>query len=186
MDAFATYQDLEKLLNRTFATAERAWVTELLESASAYLRGVIGQQVYPQSTSSFTGYPVAGSVDLPQLPVVEIVSVQRDGEDVEFKFFDTFITFDGEEPVKVTFTYGLSVAPQLLKNFACVLASQVMTTAEMQLGLTAGGLSSVSIDDFRVSFADGGEGTGMQLTDRNVTLLRERYGSQVSVGGMRR
>lgn len=185
MDAFATYQDLEKLLNRTFTVPERTWVTELLESASAYLRGVIGQQVYPQSTETFTAYPAAGSVDLPQLPVIEIVSVKRNEIEIDYKFRETYLTVAGDSPVDIRFTFGLSVAPQILKNFACVLASQALTTLEMKVGLTAGGLSSVSIDDFRVSFADGGAQTGMQLTDRNISMLRERYGSRVFVGGMR-
>lgn len=185
MDAFATYQDLEKLLNRTFTVDEQAWVTELLKSASTYLRGVIGQQVYPQSTETFTAYPAAGIVELPQLPVVGVVSVKRDSVNVDYEFFETFLKLNSDEPVQVEFTFGLSVAPDILKNFACVLASQAMTTIEMKLGLTAGGLSSVSIDDFRVAFADGGEQTGMSLTERNIAMLKDRYGSTVYVGGTR-
>lgn len=185
MDAFATYQDLGKLLNRTFTVDEQAWVTVLLESASAYLRSVIGQQVYPQSTVTFTGYPVAGIVNFPQLPVISVGSVKRDTTNAAYTFKETHIVVADDEPVDITFTFGASVAPEILKNFACILASQAMTTIEMKLGLTAGGVSSVSIDDFRVAFADGGEQTGMSLTERNIAMLKDRYGSTVYVGGTR-
>ena len=47
---------------------------------------------------------------------------------------------------------------------------------EAKLGLTVGGLSSAQIDDFRLAWADGGEGSGMSLPERLATALRQTYG----------
>lgn len=186
MDAFATYSDLEKLLNRTFTSEERIWVTDLLENASAYLReDVIGQQVYPQSTVTFTAYPASGYIQLPQHPVASVTSVKRDDIDVSYSLRDNYLTVDGDEAVTITYTFGCATAPEGLKRWACVLVSQVLTTLELKLGISVGGLSSVSIDDFRISFANGGAETGMQLSDRNIKSLRAQYGTMVHVGGMR-
>jgi hypothetical protein len=85
----------------------------------------------------------------------------------------------------VTFTFGYAVAPDGLKRWTCLLVSQALVPLELNLGLSVGGLSSVALDDFKVAFADGGEATGMSLSDRNVALLRRQYGTDVHVGGSR-
>lgn len=183
VDAFATYTDLEARLNRTFTSGERAWLTTLLEDASTYLRDdVIGQQVYPQTTSKFTAYPDGWEVILPAEPVISITSVVRDGVtlvlDSDYTRRDSTLTFTSDEPVDITFTYGYSAAPESLKRWACVLVSQVLIPLEQNLGLTVGGLSSVQIDDFKAAFADAGEMTGITLSERNVKLLRDQFGSR--------
>lgn len=187
MDAFATFQDLEARLNRVFSVDEQDWITTLLEDASTYLReDVIGLQVFPQSTSSFVAWPDgAGEVVLPQQPVVSVDAVERDGSAIEYTHRDGVIFVDGCEPVEVMFTYGYAVAPEGLKRWACVLVSQALIPLELNLGLTVGGLSSVALDDFKAAFADGGEGTGMSLSDRNVALIRRQYSTDVHVGGTR-
>lgn len=187
MDAFATYQDLEERLNRTFTVPEQAWITTLLEDASTYLReDVIGLQVYPQSTASFAAWPDgAGEVVLPQQPVVTVDAVERDDTAIEYTHRDGIVFVDGCDQVEVMFTYGYAVAPEGLKRWTCVLVSQALIPLELNLGLTVGGLSSVALDDFKAAFADGGEGTGMSLSDRNIALIRRQYGTDVHVGGMR-
>lgn len=187
MDAFATATQLGVALNRTFtAGAETTWITSLLEDASTYLRDdVLGQQVFPQSTSTFTAYPDGGAVQLPQSPVISVDSVQRDATDVEYTRFDNILTLrelrtarsrSAELPVDVTFTYGYLVAPEQLKRWCMVLVSQVLLPIEAGLGLTAGGLSSVAIDDFKAAYADAGDMTGITLSDRNIALLRNSFG----------
>jgi hypothetical protein len=180
VDAFATVDDLAARLNRTFSAEEEPWITTLLEDASTYLReDVIGLQVFPQSEVTFTAWPSNGEVVLPQQPVfvgaTEIGFVLRDG----VLFVDT------DDEVTITFTFGYAAAPEGLKRWACVLVSQALVPLELNLGLTVGGLSSVALDDFKAAFADGGEGTGMSLSDRNIALIRRQYATDVHVGGMR-
>lgn len=181
MDAFATYQDLEARLNRTFTVPERTWITTLLGDASTYLRDeVLGLQVYPQSQSTYKVWPDGGRVDLPQQPVISIDLVVRDGVtlvlDTDYSQRDSTLMFGSDEPVDITFTYGFEAAPESLKRWACVLVSQTLVPLEAGLGLTVGGLSSVALDDFKAAFADAGEMTGMTLSDRNIALLREQFG----------
>jgi len=177
VDAFATADDLAARLNRTFTDDEAAWIDTLLEDASAYLReDVLGLQVYPQATATFVAYPGSGEIDLPQSPVVSVDSVQVNGTDTSYTRYDNTLYVGTNEPVSVTFTYGYEEPPASLKRWACVLVSQALIPLELKLGLTAGGLSSVAIDDFKASFADAGEATGMQLSERNITQLRAAFG----------
>lgn len=186
MDAFATYADLALRLKRVFTVEEQAWVTVLLQDASTYLReDVIGLQVFPQSTSTFLAWPDGGRIDLPQHPVVSVGAVTRGGVAVAFERRDSTLYVDGDEATSVTFTYGYATAPESLKRWTCVLVSQALAPIELELGLTAGGLSSVALDDFKVAFADAGESTGITLSDRNIKLIRAQYGWGASVVGMR-
>lgn len=180
VDAFATYTQLGVALNRTFTAGEQTWVTSLLQDASTYLRDdVIGQQVYPQSSSTFTAYPDGGRVDLPQQPVISLGTVTRDGVtlvlDTDFTRRDSTLTFDSDDPVIITFTYGYATPPASLTRWCIVLVSQALIPLEAGLGLTVGGLSSVALDDFKAAFADAGEGTGITLSDRNIALIREQF-----------
>lgn len=186
VEAFATFQDLEKRLNRTFTVLEQAWITTLLEDASTYLReDVIGLQVFPQSTVTFSARPVNGEVALPQQPVVEVISVTSGGQATPFSVEDGVVFVSECDEVTITFTFGYSEAPESLKRWACVLVSQALVPLELKLGLAVGGLSSIAIDDFRVAFADGGEATGMTLTERNAELIRAQYRGTATVVGSR-
>ena len=185
VDAFATYTELGVRLNRTFTSPEQAWITSLLEDASTYLRDdVLGQQVYPQATSTFTAWPDGGCVTLPQSPVISIGSVVRAGVvlvlDKSYTRRDNTICVDNDEPVDITFTYGYAAAPVSLRRWCMVLVSQVLIPLEQQLGLNSGGLSSVAIDDFKAAWANAGEESGITLSDRNIKLLREQFGARGS------
>lgn len=177
MEAFATAADLGKKLNRTFSPgAETTWINELLADASAHLRSVIGQQVFPQQEATYTAYPSAGREDLPQWPVVSVDAVTRDGAPIEYQYRPGFILVRGDEPCDVTFTFGYATAPDELKRLACVLVSAVLLPLENQLGLTAGGLSSVAIDDFKLAWADAGAQSGMSLTPHAEAAVRRQFG----------
>lgn len=180
MDAFATADDLAARLNRTFSAEEEAWITTLLEDASTYLRGVIGQTVFPATAATFVAYPEAGRVDLPQYPVVSVDLVERDGEtlvlDTDYTYRPGYITVDCDDPIEVTFTYGYATAPDELRRLACVLVSQALLTLENNLGMTAGGLSSVAIDDFKLAWADAGGQSGMVLTPHAELSVRRQFG----------
>jgi hypothetical protein len=173
-------------LKRVFTVDEQAWITALLQDASTYLReDVIGAQVFPQSSATFQAWPDGGRVDLPAHPVVSVGSVTRAGLPITFERRDTAVYVDGSEPVEITFTYGHALAPAGLKRWTMVLVSQVLLPLELKLGLTAGGLSSVAIDDFKAAFADAGESTGISLSDRNVEMIRRQYSTGTHVVGMR-
>lgn len=177
VDAFATSDDLGLLLNRIFEGQEADWIDELLASASTYLREeVIGQQIYPQTTSTFTDWPSEGRVDLPQFPVVAIGAVQRDGVDIPYKLRPGYITVRSDDPVDVTYTWGYAAIPDDLKRLACVLVSSALLTLEQNIGLTAGGLSSVALDDFKVAWADAGASSGMTLPPIQATAVRRQFG----------
>lgn len=176
MDAFATADDLALRMRRTFSPGETAWVTALLEDAAALMRGVMRNQVYPPAQSTYVAYPTGGWVRLPQDFVNSVDSVQRDGTDVEFVLRQDSIGVDCDEPVTIEFSYGLTVAPADLVGINCALVSGVMLTAEAGVGLTAGGLSSIAIDDFKASFADGGAASGMVLSEHSRDYLVSHYG----------
>lgn len=181
MDAFATVDELGLALNRVFDGDEQAWIQSLLEDASTYLRDdVCGQQIFPQTTSTFTVWPDAGRIELPQHPVISVDAVEQDAVAISYTRRDATLTVDTDDAVDVTFTFGYAVAPASLKRWACVLVSQVLVPLEQQLGLTAAGLSSIAVDDFKAAFADAGESTGITLSERNVLMLQRQFGSRSS------
>ena len=178
MTAFAEFSDLQALpvIGEKFSEEQAESIGNLLEAASAHLRHIIGQNVYPQETVTYEAYPSFGREDLPQWPVVRVDAVQRDGVDVDFTYRPGFVLVRGDDPVDITFTYGVAEAPEELKRLACVLAAQALQMLETTGALTAGGLSSLGIDDFRAAFADAGEGTGVSLPKRVEVGLRRRFG----------
>lgn len=177
MDAFATAEQLGKRLKRTFTDgAEKEWIEELLEDATAYLRSEIEQEIYPRTTSTYTAYPTNGREDLPQVPIVEVLAVTRDGQDLDFRYLPGRVLVDDDAPCDVTFTWGYATVPRELTRVTCVLVSQVLMLLEAELGLTVGGLSSAQIDEFRLAWADAGEQSGMTLPDRLRDRLRRQYG----------
>lgn len=186
MDAFATAVELGLRLDRVFTVAEQAWINVLLGDASTYLReDVIGLQVFPQTTSTFTTWPDGGRIDLPQHPVVSVGAVTRNGAAIDYERREGVLYVDGDAGTTVTFTYGFALPPEGLKRWAMVLVSQTLIPLELNLGLTVGGMSSVALDDFKASFADAGESTGMTLSDRNIALIRSKYSATAHVVGMR-
>lgn len=177
MTAFATVADLEALLKTTYAGDDITQVEALLDAASDHLRFVIGQDVFPVTTSTYTAYPTFGREDLPQWPVVDgSVSVVRDGVAVSFKYRPGYIMVHSDEPMDVTFTWGVATAPPELKRLTLTLAAQALQMFETTGALTAGGLSSLAIDDFRAAFADGGSETGISLSPHAERSIRRMFG----------
>lgn len=176
MVAFAAVADLEVLLKTTYVGEDSDQVEALLEAASDHLRFVIGQDVYPLTLTTYTAYPTFGREDLPQWPVVHVESVQRDGADVPFTYRPGYIVVPGDEPVEVTFTWGVATPPAELKRLTLVLAAQALQMFETTGALSAGGLSSLAIDDFRAAFAEGGADTGISLTPHVEKAIKSRFG----------
>lgn len=174
--AFATADKLGTRMKRDFSNAEKTWLNELLEDATAYLQGEIGQIVYPQQSATFTEWPTAGRVDLPQHPVISVDTVERGGVAVPFEPRPGYVRVQGDAPVDVTFTFGHADVPRNLESLACALVSQQLTLVEAGLGLSIGGLSSVALDDFKIAFADGGDATGLTLPKVTIESLRRQFG----------
>lgn len=174
--AFAVASDLGARMKRTFSGAETTWINGLLEDATAYLQGEIGQIIHPRQSATFTEWPAAGRVDLPQHPVVSVDAVKRGGVAVPFEPRPGYVRVQGDAPVDVTFTFGYVKAPRVLESLACALVSQQLTLVEAGLGLSIGGLSSVALDDFKIAFADGGEATGLTLPKVTLDSLRRQFG----------
>lgn len=179
VDAFATVSDLQTALGRTFDDLVQVQqVTWLLEAASTYLREQLHQQIYPQSSATFNDWPDCGQIVLPMTPVISVDAVtDRAGNPVRYNEYrgDGRLTGLPDRRVTITVTYGYAAAPESLKNYTVILAAQALVTLELNLGLTAGGLSSVAIDDFKAAFADAGAGTGMTLPDTILDSLRAIY-----------
>jgi hypothetical protein len=176
MTAFASASDLEARLGRTFSSPEEEQVTVLLEDAAALMRGVMRNQVYPATQATYVAYPSGGRVDLPQDFVVSVDAVEREGVEIEYTRREDSVIVDCDEAVDITFTYGLDAAPADLVGINCAIVSNALLTTGAGLGLTAGGLSSVAIDDFRAAFADGGSSAGMTITPHLREYLVSRYG----------
>lgn len=169
---------------RTFTPAEESTVTAMLEDASAHLRDVIGQQVFPSSQASFTVRLGRGrsSVTLPQQPVRSVDKVLVNGAEIEVDSDDVAVYVGcGARKVTVTFTFGYDEPPAELATWACVLASQALSMVEEMGTLGGGGVSSISIDDYRKAWANGGDQTGYSLPRRVEELLQQRYGTAAYV-----
>jgi len=164
-------------MQRTFTVPEQTWVTALLEDAAAHMRGVMRNQVYPPKQSTYTAYPVRGRVNLPQSFVTSIDAVQQAGADVTWTRQQDSIFVNYDLPTDITFSYGLASPPADLIPINCALVSQQILTVEAGLGLNAGGLSSIALDDFKAAFADAGASTGLVLTPYAKAYLENTYGT---------
>lgn len=184
MTAFATYQELGKRLNRFLTEAEGLWLTELLEDSAEYMRGIIGEQVYPPKQITFEAWPELGWVDLPALAIQSVDAVEQGGVPVPWEKRLNRIHVGCRESVQVTVTVGFTVAPRDLIGLNCALVASPMLLVEAGIGLQVGGLSSVALDDFKMAFADAGEQTGgFALPEHQRDYLKKRYGSSVFTTG---
>lgn len=194
VDAFATPQDLATRLGVTLWTGtELAQVQALLEDASDHLRSIIGWQVYPAAEVTETLWDFCGQIlDLPGSPVTEVSAVTVDAVAVDPSAYTlvngrirrTAGSWFGD--VVVTYTVGYATAPADLASWTCVLASQALSTLQDLQALGGTGVSSIAIDDFRKSWADGGDAAGFSLPERNEDRLRRQYGGGVYVTGSSR
>jgi hypothetical protein len=181
MAAFATVADLEGRLGRKFddpAMAELA-----LDDASEHLRGLIGQQVFPVAQATFTELLRGGEhwITLPQHPVVSVDSVTVEGSEIPFTLVDGALRVHGHAIVEVTYTFGYADPPKQLISWACVLAAQAISSVDEMGTIGSGGVSSVSIDDYRKSWFGGGDSAGYSLPQRVEEKLKSQFGSTTFV-----
>lgn len=183
---FATPEDLAARLGRAVwapGSVERSQVQVLLADATAHLREVIGWQVSPAVTVT-TRVPAGGDnvVRLPGVPVTAVTSITSGGVTIAastYELVDGAVEFTSGRPIGATITYtvGYTAPPPDLVSWTCVLASQALSAVADLGALGGGGVSTVAIDDFRKSWADGGDGAGFVLPARVEEKLRVRYGA---------
>jgi hypothetical protein len=186
MARFAEVADLQARTKVVYAGADIAWVQTLLDDASAHLRDILGWQVFPAAQVSYTTKVWAGVFNrLPIQPVISLDSVSIPDTFMTYDVYDGGFETDTNGIATITFTAGYSSAPQSLLSWCCVLAAQVID-AVTKLGMLGnGGLSSVSIDDFKLVWSQSAENGlgGYTLPDRVVAQLRAAYGTTAYVTG---
>lgn len=184
--AFATVADLEERLGVTFTGDDETIVKAMLNDAAAYLRSIIGADIYPQKTSTIRLYQYPGDtwLQIPGFPVVEVLSATVDGRPVDVELIDGAIRVCGPAMVELEVTHGYSTPPDELVAWNCVLASQVYKTVKELGSLGAGEVTSLAIDDYRKGFSSSDK-AAFDLPDRVVDQLRSRYGGGVAVIGTR-
>jgi hypothetical protein len=185
MSRFAEVADLQKKTKVVYRGADIPWVEQLLEDATNELRRIIGWQVYPAAVVSYrTLLRGCEHYTLPVQPVVDAPVVTIDGSTVDVDFYDGGFTVLCGGIATVTFTAGYDSPPPDLVTWCCVLAQQVIDAIQ-KLGLLGpGGLSSVSIDDFKLVWSqDGSTGGGYTLPERIEESLKQSYGSSAYVTG---
>lgn len=177
MAAFATVQDVEVVAGE-FPEPEIARVEFLLDASAEVIRGIVGV-VYPPVTATVTLWPSDGWVDLPTY-LRSVDAVTQGGSPIAYERHANSIHVHTRSAVEVTFTAGLDAAPADVVAVNVAMVTQALTTIELGLGLTGGGLSSIAIDDFKSGFADGGASAGLfALTPHVVQSLTAKYGTSV-------
>lgn len=184
--SFATVADLQARTKVTYTGADIDWVQTLLNDATEHLRDMLGWRVYPQNAVSYTTKVWAGVFNLlPVQPVASIDSLTVQNVAVPFDAYDGGFVTHANGIATVTFMAGYPSPPPSLVSWCCVLAAQVID-AVTKLGMLGnGGLSSVSIDDFKLVWSQSAENGlgGYTLPDRVVAQLQASYGTTAYVTG---
>lgn len=186
---FAAVADLQARTKVVYAGADIDWVQSILNDASAHLRDILGWQVFPAISASYTTKLQAGMFHrFPQSPASGASTSYLDNSGpipAAPAMFDGGFVPSKSGIATVTFTAGYSIAPPSLVSWSCVLAAQVID-AVTKLGMLGnGGLSSVAIDDFKLVWSQSVENGlgGYTLPDRVVAQLRASYGTTAYVTG---
>lgn len=204
--SFATPAELATRLKRSFDTATTAQVQALLDDATeALVSDVLGGNRVSQGTATATfNVPTGGrTIVLPQQPVRAVTSVLVDGVAVTGwvvrggrlilpcpvyarELYDVVrpVLVDSVE-VTVSWSYGLATVPAELKSWCMVLAAQALAVLDGPAGsLTPGAVQAVSIDDFRVQYAQGSGDGGASAAPGLVVPqpVRERLGARWGAG----
>lgn len=190
MDAFATVQQLFtrlRLPEPSDTSLDYESAQEALADATAELVRITGQSLEAGESTVTERVPVGGVVNLPIVPAREIHAVVNadTGHPVTFEFENSkqvLVHAPARSRVRITYTRGYTKIPPELVKYTCVLAAAQLAAADAgNLGLS-GGISGISIDDGRVSFATrpGEQGEGLALPARIESSLRSTYGSLAS------
>jgi hypothetical protein len=186
LSSFATVADLSGRLGVATPASPSTLFTQMtnaLSDASDELRGVIGQAISAGSSTVTIRATPGGYVRLPAVPATAVASVLHAGEAVDYwRQVDSatlLVPSCYGRTLTITYSHGWTVIPGELVKWACVLAAASLAAAQSgNLGLS-GGLSSVGVDDGRVTWATnaGEQGGGVTLPERVAMRLRATYGA---------
>lgn len=178
--SFATVDELENTMKRTFTGGDLDQAEATLDAASEAIRDAAGAWIAPTRTST-VALPVddRGRITLPQHPVVSVGEVTGPGGPVPFDFDGIVITVDpghARTRLDVTFDYGAATVPSYVRNLALALAASAIMMTELGIGTGPGPVSTIAIDDFRASFTNAEAGAGIVIPTIQADALRDRYG----------
>ena len=182
---FAALTDLQTAIKRTFTGTDVAWATDLLAQASDHLRSeVLGWQVYPQVSVKYRTLIRCGEFyRLPSQPsTLTSVVMAEDSSTATVDEYDGGFVPDRSGIATVTYTSGYAAAPAVLRSWTIVLAAQLVENVEKLNLLTSDGLSSVSIDDFKLVWNQQGQG-GFGIPPHAVAALQREFTSPAEVTG---
>jgi hypothetical protein len=167
--------------------------TLLLDDASEYLRGIIGNRVWPagQSTVTLWAQPGWQWLDIPITPLVSVDSVVLTPTNpwllqylpptgVLVERFDQAIRVCGPAKVTAVITHGFATIPQELTAWACVLAAQVINSLQQLGTFGSGGVTSLAMEDYKITYQQGTLDP-FALPDRVADNLRSRFGGGPAV-----
>lgn len=178
------------LSTRGVDVSNAALVAEMLEVASAIVRGAAASPILETtSTVTLTGWGES-LLRLPGLPVTEVATVEVDGvATTDWTLTDSSALWSlcgwgrGVEPVtvEVTMTHGLTAVPAEIRNLVCDLATLGLASAAD--GARDVRVIAEKIDDYSVTFAEGAEAVASAMTLPTLTRswLRARFGGGVAV-----
>jgi len=172
---FATSDDLTE---RGISVTDVAVADQLLSDVSEHLRSVIGQQVFPQSTSTFSVWVGCGTqwVSIPLNPLIDVSAASVDDTPVEVVRQSQSIRVIGPGRVDITCTHGFTVAPAELVSWTCVVASQVLAALAELGSLGFGEVANISIDDYRKGFNQAADRGAFSLPQNVEDRLAASYG----------
>lgn len=175
-------------------TTNTALVGSLLTSVSAAVREAAGVPISLTTSTVTMWTEPSRRIELPARPVVSVDEVLLDGEPVtDYVLRGSSLYRDrpwqrpGAIPseLEVTFTHGYTKVPADIVKLVCTLVGAGIVESADGVGRTRG-LSSESIDDYRVSYTRGEDEVvdATELPERTKAALRARFGgSAVTVLG---
>lgn len=176
---YATATELASALRRTFTPEEISWVEDRIEEATEFMREYMGGvHIAPVATTTYTATPTSGEVALTQPYVRSIDAVTYEGSPIAYtRHQDTIrVANYRATELEITYTHGLDKVPADLRRICVGLVAAQLDQFENDMGLSVGGLSSIALDDFKVAFADGGDKTGLYLSEHHIAYLQRKYG----------
>lgn len=186
MTSFATVDDLTDR-GATLAVSDLV-AQQILDDAAEHLQGIVGPIASPATQSSVSLYIGRGPqwVRVPMHPVVSIDSVTIDGISQRYRRVGDSIRVCGPGELVITATHGFATIPGELVSWACVIASQVLSTLKELGSLGAGEVSSIGIDDYRKAFKQVADRGAFAVPEQAAARLAARYGGGASTTGVLR
>lgn len=171
---------------RNIDTTDAAAAEEMLRVASATVTSAAGSPILRRTSTVRLVSQPGKRLRLPAGPVRSVDEVLIDGEPVD----DWRLLGDSlwrkapwqrssmPSEVAVTYDHGRDEVPADIVNLVCLLAGAGMNLIEEDFEAKSN-LAYESIDDYRVGFQQGADGSvsAMELPPRTTRMLRARFGS---------